>query len=55
MRNTLFNREVEGYTREKYSTIKLGILALAVFSGFVFIGWIVHTITQILEVMIQMV
>lgn len=42
MKNTLFNEEVEGFTHQKYSTIKLTILAIALFAFFAFGGWLMN-------------
>lgn len=51
MRNTLFNDEVEGYTRGKYSIIKIGVLVVALFGAFVFIGWVLTTLTNMVPFM----
>ena len=47
MKYSLFNSEVEGFTREKFSAIKIGILAGAVFVGAVFVGWLLNVAPKI--------
>jgi hypothetical protein len=46
MKHTLFNDEIEHYTRD-YSTIKYTILGLAVFAGAVFVGWLLNASTWV--------
>jgi len=46
-RNTLFdNTEVEGYTNS--SNVKMWILAIAVFAGAVFVGYIMNILPQVI-------
>lgn len=51
MRNTLFNSEVEGFTYEKYSTIKLTIVVVALFATFTFLGWVMNVAGHVVTVM----
>jgi hypothetical protein len=53
MKATLFNNEIECYTRQ--STVKYWILGTLILSGMVFIGWVMNTAWGMLEVMMQMV
>lgn len=51
MKYSLFNSEVEGFTREKFSSIKIGILAGVVFVGAVFVGWLLNVAPKIVTFM----
>lgn len=50
-RATLFNEEVEGFTYGKFSSIKIGIVVLALFSAFVATGWLVHQLPHVVNFM----
>lgn len=51
MKNTLFNEEIEKYTGRKYSLIKIGVLVVALFAAFTFIGWALTTLTNMVPFM----
>lgn len=51
MKYSLFNSEVEGFTREKFSAIKIGILGASVFVGAVFVGWLLNVAPKIVTFM----
>lgn len=50
-RATLFNEEVEGFTYGKYGSIKIGIVFLALFTAFVFTGWVLHELGNLISFM----
>lgn len=48
---TFFLGEIDGYTRERVFSIKLGIIFLASLAAGVALGWLGHTVEYVQEFM----